>query len=208
VARRESRESLATFFAEEPEPEPLPVLPDPVVADPVFTLTPHEAALIAETCARSVVLWLRVPEEDRHHAAWYVWHADAVNLVHGAGEQLLPLLQGEVEVIARSKESGARLVRFVALAEELPPAGSPEWDAAAAALSAARLNATDAAGQRERWASGAVIARLTPLRLLAGGPVEPDTEASRQTPAVSAATTDRWRPWHLGGRPLRRRGTR
>ena len=116
--RRETQESLATFFAVEdaepvvvePEPEPEPLPPPP----PAFTLTPHEAALIAEVCAKSSVLWIRTPDEDRHHAAWYVWHADAVHLVHGDGEQRLPLLEGEVEVVARSKETGARLVRFVA----------------------------------------------------------------------------------------------
>lgn len=209
--RRESRESLATFFAVEAEevvapPEPVPVEPEPVPPAPAaFTLTPHEAALIAETCAKSSVLWLRTPEENRHHPAWYVWHADAVHLVHGNGEQGLPLLDGEVEVVARSKETGARLVRFVALAEELLPAGSPEWDAAAAALAAARLNATDAAGQRERWASGALIARLSPLRMLAGGPHEPrDDDGQRRAPVATGATTNGRRPWHLGGRPQRR----
>jgi hypothetical protein len=208
--RRETRESLATFFAveaEEPAPQPQPQpapAPEPV-AVPAFTLTPHEAALIAETCARSAVLWLRTPDEDRFHGAWYIWHADAVHLVHGNGEQVLPLLDGEVEVIARSKETGARLVRFVALAEELLPAGSPEWEAAATALAAARLNARDAAGQRERWASGALIARLSPLRMLAGGPIEPrDDDPGRRTPVPTPATTNGRRPWHLGGRPQRR----
>ncbi len=86
-------------------------------------LSPAEAALVAEACTRSDLVWLRTVGESRggestggesrggesrHHAAWHVWHDDAVCIVYGAGEQALPLLSGEVEVVARSKDSGAR----------------------------------------------------------------------------------------------------
>jgi len=35
-------------------------------------------------------------------------------LIYGTGEQMLPLLTGEVEVVARSKDSGAQVIRFLA----------------------------------------------------------------------------------------------
>ncbi|HET9658133.1 MAG TPA: hypothetical protein VFP72_22460, partial [Kineosporiaceae bacterium] len=113
---------------------------------------------------------------------------------------------GAVEVIVRSKDTSGRLVSFLARAEVLP-ARSPEWDAAAEALSAARLNARDTDAQRERWASGALISRLTPVRLLTSAPGGDDTPSGAAPVPPSPATTVGSRPWHAGGRPAQRRGT-
>ena len=44
-------------------------------------MSPVEAALVAEACTRSDLVWLRVAGEERHHAAWHVWHDDAVCVV-------------------------------------------------------------------------------------------------------------------------------
>src|SRR5512144_854505 len=131
---------------------------------PPAGLSPMDAALIAEACSKSNVLWVRTVGTTRNHLAWHVWYDDAVYVVYGVDEQMLPLMSGQVEVVVPSKDTGARLVTFVAQADILP-ARSPEWEAAATALSAARLNATDPDTQRDRWASGTLVTRLTPVQL-------------------------------------------
>lgn len=192
-------ESITTFFGDRrrsPQPPP-PLEPE---------LTAEQAALIAEACTKSGVIWVRPNDGVRFQLAWHVWHADAVQVVYGVDEQMLPLLTGAVEVIVRSKDTGSRVVAFLSRAEVLP-ARSPQWEAAADALSAARLNARDSAEQRERWASGGLISRLTPVRQLGVAPGD-DTSPSgaEPVPPSGAATTGR-QPWHLNGRPDRRRGT-
>jgi hypothetical protein len=165
-------------------------------------LSPVDAALIAEACTKSDLVWVRPLDEVRARGAWHVWHDDAVCVVYGTGEQMLPLLQGEVEVIARSKENGARVVTFVADAETVP-AGTPEWDAAAFALAAARLNAHDPATQKDRWASGALIALLRPARVSAAGPGDDDSPSGAEPPPGGEGTTLGRRPYHAGSRQRR-----
>ena len=192
-------ESITTFFGDRrrtPAPPP-PLEPE---------LTPEQAALIAEACTKSGVVWVRPNDGVRFQLAWHVWHADAVHIVYGVDEQMLPLLSGAAEVIVRSKDTGARVVAFLARAEVLP-ARSPEWEAAADALSATRLNARDTEEQRERWASGGLISRLTPVRLVQAAPGDAASPSGAAPVPPSAATTTSRRPWHLGGRPEERRGT-
>ncbi len=192
-------DSITTFFGDRRRTAapPPPLEPE---------LTPDQAGLVAEACAKSGVVWVKPSDGVRFQLAWHTWHADAVHVVYGVDEQMLPLLTGAVEVIARSKDNGSHLVTFLARAEVLP-ARSPEWEAAANALSAARLNARDTDEQRERWASGALISRLTPIRLLRIAPGDDATPSGADTVPESPATTTGRRPWHLGGRPEHRRGT-
>jgi hypothetical protein len=171
---------------------------------PVPQLTPVQAALIAETCSKGEVLWVRPPGEKRHHPAWHVWHNDGICLVYGIGEQMLPLLSGEVEVIARSKETGARLVTFTAYAEALAP-GTAEWEGAADALAAHRLNAEDPNGARQRWAAGGLVTMLHPVQLLRSGAGEDDAPSEAAPPPRGVATTLGQLPYHLGGRLRRAR---
>jgi hypothetical protein len=170
-------------------------------------LTPQDAALIAETCVRSDIIWIKGADADRHQAAWHVWYDDAVCVLFGVGEQMLPLLAGEVEVIARSKDTGARLVRFVATAEQLPASG-PAWQGATAVLAGKRLNAEDPAGQRSRWASGVIVTLLRPTSLLASGGGDDDTPSGAAPPPGGPATTIGRTPFHLGGRRRRFRSPR
>jgi len=174
-------------------------------------LSPVEAALVAEACTRSDLVWLRSGTEGRHHAAWHVWHDDAVCIVYGTGEQMLPLLSGEIEVVARSKDSGAQVIAFLAQVDTLT-SRTPEWDAAAQALSAVRLNAVDLPQQRERWAGGALISLLRPVAVTVAARGEDDTPAGSAPPPGGPGTTLNRRPFHLGGRQrralrLRRRKT-
>jgi hypothetical protein len=168
-------------------------------------MTPDEAALIAEACSKSGVLWVRTVESARRYLAWHVWHNDAVHLVYGVEEQMLPLMSGQVEVVVPSKESHARLVTFVAQAQLLS-ARSPEWEAAADALSAARLNTRDPQRQRDRWASGTLITRLVPIYLASSGAGNDLMASGAQQPPESGATSiGEHQPWHLRGRASTRR---
>jgi hypothetical protein len=192
-------ESITTFFGDRRRSAAPPPQLEP-------ELSPEQAALVAEACSKSGGVWVKPNDGVRFQLAWHAWHADAVHVVYGVDEQMLPLLAGTAEVIVRSKGNGSQVVAFLARAEVLP-AGSPEWEAAADALSAARLNARDTAEQRERWASGGLISRLTPMRLLQSSPGD-DASPSGATPvSPNPATTTGRRPWHLGGRPEQRRGT-
>jgi hypothetical protein len=168
-------------------------------------LSPVEAALVAEACSRSDVVWIRPDDADRPHSAWHVWHDDAVCVVYGTGEQSLPLLTGEVEVVARSKETGAQVIAFVAHVDTLA-SRTPEWEAAARALSAARLNADDLAGQRERWATGAIVSLLRPVAVTVAARGDDDTPAGAAPPPGGPGTTLNRTPFHLGSR--RRRALR
>jgi hypothetical protein len=186
-------------------PAPSPVPGSPIPGQPApgagpLRLTPDQAALIAEACTKSGVLWVRTVGSPRHSLAWHVWHEGAAYVVYGVDEQMLPLMSGQVEVVVPSKDSRARLVTFVAQADILP-ARSPEWEAAADALAAARLNTRDGAAQRDRWASGTLVTRLTPLHVVASG-AGGDTDPSGAAPAPDdgATTLTRHQPWHLRGR--------
>jgi hypothetical protein len=191
-------ESISSFFDRSAPPGPPVAEPD---------LAPDEAALVAEACSRSGVVWLRAAAQP-YRLAWHVWHEDAVVVVQGGGEQELglPVAPGSpatVELVVPSKDRGTRLATALTRAEVLDPA-TPEWAAAAAALSAARLNDRDAAGQRTRWAASAQLVSLTPLRLLAAGPGHDATPSGAAPVPGGPATTTRRTPWHLGGRARRR----
>ena len=95
---------------------------------------PLSEALVAEACAKSALVWLRAPGDQRAHAAWHVWAEGAVCLVTGGAEQPLTdapdLADGsEVDVLVRSKDNGARLVAFrdgrVGASRRAPRSGTP-----------------------------------------------------------------------------------
>ena len=116
--------------------------------------------LIEEGAKKSSVLWLALPSGTR--LAWHVWYDGAVNVVTGGGEQELPGLteSTEVDVILRSKDNGAQLVRFPAAVSVLDQAEHPE---VVAALAKERLNAIDSTELTARWAARSQVVRLTPL---------------------------------------------
>jgi hypothetical protein len=181
-------------------PASAPPAPALSTATPSGGLTPEQEALIAEACTKSSVLWVRTVGSPRHHLAWHVWKDGVAYVVYGVEEQMLPLLSGQVEVVVRSKDTSSRLVTFVAQADILP-ARSPEWDVAAEALSASRLNARDGDRQRDRWASGTLVTRLTPVYLAASGAGDDRTPSGSVPPPESPATTvTSHQPWHLRGR--------
>jgi hypothetical protein len=194
-------DGLAALFGDR-RPDPVPELPQ------VPELTPLEAALVAEACSKSGVVWVRpytgeaadgTGAAGRHVLAWQVWHDDAVTLVQGGGEQELPAPAEAMEVVIPSKDARGRIATVLARAQVLEP-GSAQWSAAADALSAARLNDRDPRHQRERWAAGALIVQLVPLRMLTVGAGGDGSPSGAAPPPRSEATTVGRRPWHVGGR--------
>jgi hypothetical protein len=185
-------ETLVSFFGDRrSDPRPtVPARPD---------LTPEQTALFAEACTASGVIWVRPIDEARSHLAWHVWHADAVHVVYGVGEQNLPLLSGHVEVRVPSKDDHSTLLVVVARAQVLAP-DSPAWQDAVTALAAARLNTLDPATAAERWAVGCLVSRLEPITVLAAGPGPRDAPDAAEPPPGNPGTTTVRRPWHLGGR--------
>jgi hypothetical protein len=165
-------------------------------------MSPVEAALVAEACTRSDLVWVRPDGAARYQGAWHVWHDDAICIVYGAGEQSLPLLTGLVEVLVRSKDTGAEVVAFTAHVDALT-GRTPEWEAAAAALSAARLNAPDLEEQRERWATSAVVSLLRPVAVSVAAWGDDDTPSGAIAPPEGAGTTLTRRPFHFGTRARR-----
>jgi hypothetical protein len=158
------------------------------------------SALLGEAMSKSGLLWIDVPE-DRTWPAWHVWDETTAFVVSGPGEQPLPWLPKEVNLILRSKDTGGRILTTRAHAVALGP-GSPEWIHAAELLRAARLNAVD--DSVTRWARECTITALTPF----GSPLEmPGAYTAldlRAEPARTTATTTSWRPWHWKGRGPRR----
>jgi hypothetical protein len=179
---------------------PAAAAPAAPAGPPVTNVT----ALVGEAMTKSGVIWIEVPG-DRAWPVWHAWVAPTAYVVNGPGEQHLPWLPEEVVLILRSLDTGGRLLRVRARARVLTDV-EPEWQTAVAALHAGRLNAVG--DVVERWRTECAVTALTPF----GNPVEgPGTYADGSgaaPPPPSRATTAHWRPWHLGGRPKRRRGTR
>jgi hypothetical protein len=90
-------------------------------------------------------------------------------------------------------------VTFAARTDQLSP-GTEEWQQAAGALAAVRLNGPGPAAQLQNWSGTCRVLRLQPLTVLsagAGGTAEPSQAAP---PPPNPGTTVTRHPWHLGGR--------
>ncbi|PKW26168.1 hypothetical protein [Phycicoccus duodecadis] len=167
--------------------------------------------LIDEAAKKSGLLWLRVPGGGTH-PVWHVWHDDgdergsgpAAYVVSGPGEQPLPPLPDEVEMVLRSKDSGGRLLTLHATARRLEP-GTPQWDAAVEVLRPERLNATgDVAA---RWREENTIHVVSPHGRPVEGPGSYDDGSGAAPVRPAAPATVTRRPWHWRGRAGARRNT-
>lgn len=157
------------------------------------------------TCA---LLWIEVPG-DRAWPAWHVWVNHTAYVLSGPGEQPLPALPPQVVLVVRSKDNLGRLLRITANTRQLRAdgAGVDEWDTAAAALKAGRLNSPPG-DTLARWAEDNTVTALTPVGAAVEGPGCYDDASGAAPPLPTPATTDSWHPWHAGGRPQRRRRLR
>jgi hypothetical protein len=181
-------------------------LPDAVAAGPTD-------ALVAEAAAKSDLLWVRpgagaaVDGSGRAWPAWHVWLDGAAYVVSGPGEQPLPPLVGEVELILRSKDTWARLVTVRATASTVLP-DDADWAEIATALKGKRLNAPEPDALLGRWAAANTITRIVPGRELVEGPGGYAEGSGAAPPPPTPATTVTWAPWHLRGRRNTRRNAR
>jgi hypothetical protein len=153
------------------------------------------------------MLWLRADSGDREIAAWHVWHDGAAYVVSGGLEQnLAPVLDGSerLAVTVRSKDTGGRLVTFVARPMDVPP-GDETWDTVVPELHAKRLNPPDGEQQPARWARESRITRIEPTGELLESPGHPINRSHAAEPPGSPAATRGRLPFTLGRPPKRRR---
>lgn len=167
--------------------------------------------LTGEAATKSGLLWVRLPD-GAAFAAWHVWQAGdgsqgppRAYVVSGPGEQYLPWLPDEVEVVLRSKDTGGRLVTRTAAARELEP-GSEEWTAAVDLLRPERLNTSG--DVVERWRDTCTVHVLVPHGEPVESPGHHDDGSGAAPVRPAPATTASWRPWHWRGRSGARRNTR
>ncbi len=131
------------------------------------------ADLVADLAKKSGLVWVSFGGRD--HAVWHEWVGDAVCVVSGGAEQLLPDIasQPTVTLSLRSKSTRALAARTQATVELVAP-GSEHWDAVTTALKGGRLNLLDADHAIERWAAGSVVVRLVPTGIAAvPGAIDP-----------------------------------
>ncbi len=166
---------------------------------------PAADALLAEAASKSGLVWLRPSGQSRAWPAWHVWHDGAVLVVSGPGEQDLPELVGDLELMLRSKDSGARLLSLPARAERLAP-DDERWPDAAEALAGSRLNSHHLPAELPgHWREvGAQVTRVVPAGAPSEQPGEYSTDSHAAPPAPTPATTSGWLPWHARGRSRRR----
>ncbi len=174
--------------------------PESVASDAAMT------ALVKEAGTKSGLLWVR-PAPGRAWPAWHVWLDGAAYVVSGPGEQELPPLAGPVDLVLRSKDTGARLLTLRATATTVTP-DDPDWEPVTTALKADRLNAPDPEHLVERWAGSNTVTRLAPTGGVVEAPEAYDASSGAAAPPPTPATTSGWAPWHLRGRRTTRRQAR
>ena len=176
---------------------------EPIAGQPSAGEPSADAALLAEGASKSDVVWLRPAGQSRAWPAWHVWHAGAVHVVSGGGEQQLPDLAGQVDVLVRSKQTSARLITVPTTAQRLDPEDDV-WAQAATALAASRLNATCPAAELVTlWRGTTAMYRFDVCAPALERPGRYDDASGSAAPPPTAATTSGWRPWHLRGRRRR-----
>lgn len=162
--------------------------------------------LVDAAMTASGILWIDTGE--RTYAAWHAWVGEpgeggagvgagggrgpTAYLLNGPGEQHLPWLPQEVVVVLRSRDTGGRLLRLRARRDVLDPA-DPEWEVAAAALSAKRVGATPQL--LETWRQQCTVSALRPF----GEPLEVPGRHTDERVSVPVAS------WHgaASGAPRR-----
>lgn len=163
-------------------------------------------ALVEETCRKTALLWLRPAGADRAVAVWHVFTGGAVHVVGDGREQVLPdVADGdEVEVTVASKDTGGRLLTFVATVTTVRP-DDESWDPVVADLHAKRLNPPDGEAQPARWAAESRVLRLEPTGRVIEQPGHLSHRSHAAEPVGSPATTRGPLPFVIGRRARRRR---
>jgi len=158
------------------------------------------AALVEEATRKAGIVWIAAPGE-RAWPAWHHWHDGADHVVTGGLEQPLPGLAdgGLAEVTVPSKDTGGRLVTWVAAVSEVPPGGEL-WEVVVPAMHAKRLNPPDGDHQPQRWARECTVLRLEPTGEVREAPGAMLDASGAAVPLPSPATTSGPLPYVLGRR--------
>ena len=158
-------------------------------------------ALVEEATKKSGVVWIAVGGAPPR-AAWHVWHEGALHLVVGGLEQQFPELATatQARVTVPSKDKGGRLVTWRAVPRLLAP-GTDEWESAANALHAERLNPPDGEAQPQRWARESQIWRLEPTGQIVEQPGSMPDDSGAAPPPPTSATTRGPLPYVFRRRP-------
>lgn len=159
--------------------------------------------LVAAAAGKAGLVWVSAGGA-RPQAVWHVWHAGAVLVVVGGGEQPDPVGGAErVRVAVPSKDNRALLVTILAEVDQVHP-GDERWEASVFALAAQRLNTSTSVDQPAVWAQSSRVLRLVPDRAWDEGPGSYDDMSGAAPVPRSPATTATWHPFHLRGRRRKR----
>ena len=162
-------------------------------------------ALVQEVCKKSSLVWVRPVGAVHSQAVWHAWIDGAVHVVTGGLEQPLAGAPdgAEVDVTARSKDTGGRVVTFRTVVRDLEPDGEA-WTTVVSELHGKRLNAPDGEEQPARWARESRVLRLDPADRLVEGPGHLSHRSHAAEPVPSTATTRGPLPFVVGRRARRR----
>lgn len=117
--------------------------------------------MVAAAAAKAGLVWVSAGDRPAQ-SLWHEWHEGALAVVVGGREQPDPVGEATVvRLLVPSKDTRAHLLETDALVEQVHP-DDERWAATTTALSASRLNATDAPGQLDAWARQSRVLRLVP----------------------------------------------
>ncbi len=162
-------------------------------------LSASEQALVGEAMKKSGLIWVTTPAVPAGRAFWHVWLDETAYVLTGPDEQPDPEWPdgAPVSVLVRSKDNVHRLVTWDAIVTAVDP-GDEDWQAAATALAAGRLNLSDSQRAPQRWAAGSArIYRLTSTGTLGERPGSYSDASHRAAPLATSATTTVGKPWVL-----------
>lgn len=169
------------------------------------------APIIELATKKSDLVWISVPDQvaasgQATRPAWHLWHNGAVYLVFDGSEQRMPGLAeaDSVVVTVRSKDKWGTVVAWRGAVEAVPP-GSPAWNEVTPLLVGKRLNNRDGDAAPARWAKECLVVRIVPTGDLLEEPGRLRSDARRETPPPSAASTETRIPITFHSRPKARR---
>jgi len=178
-------------------------VPEKAKPDQAGQTPPDDVALLDAALKRTDLIWVG-PDAATTRAVWQVWDDGAVYLLCGGGEQAAPVPPGQrATVVVASKDKRTRLLTFTAAVEQVDPGA--DWDRITGQMVTRRLNLPDGEAAPGRWAGESMLLRLRPDLPLLERPGHYDAGSHAAPPPPTTATTRVPRPWHLFGRPQRRR---
>jgi hypothetical protein len=141
-------------------------------------------ALVAEAMRKAAIAWIGTDGKPPY-PIWCLWIDDALYVVSGGDEQPAPgLTETATATVSARGDHDGRIVTWRANTERVAP-DAEAWSDVATQLASKRLNSSGTIETVvERWATTAIITKLTP----ADDEIRPATDGSeaappRETPA-------------------------